>query len=328
MGVAVTNDADDYEVEAAGIVDSAPSDPQPTTPYSDEPLVDLSFGDSILEPRTLYVNGTVAFSVDSRVTDTLSSIHLLGSIDSQPPSNLVVTDPASGSTIFASPYTMHGTATDSVGGLGSVMVQINGGEFQSAHLDTSSTWSLADAVFKPGKNKIVVNASDVDGNLRVNKPIYVTYSTKSMLSVEADGDHPGKVESNLFQPITFVPGTASPVATCTVDTGATLHVRAIPGPDAFFGGWTSSAGALPNANSANLAFTMTPNLVLTAHFVANPYLTLHGAYNGLIQADRSTAFSPPRFRARADLPGRSRLGRLGLPITGHFRCGWPIHGDL
>ncbi len=318
VGVTVTNDADDYEVEAAGIVDSAPIDPQPTTPYSDEPLVDLSFGDNILEPRTLYVNGTVAFSVDNRVTDTLSSIHLLGSIDSQPPGNLVVTDPASGSTIFESLYTIHGTATDGVSGLDTVTVQINGGAFQAAQLDTTSTWSLAGAVFKPGRNKIVVDASDVDGNLRVNKPIYITYSTKSTLSVEADGDHPGKVESNLFQPITFVPGTPSPVATSAAETGATLHVRAIPGPGALFGGWTSSAGSLPNASSANLAFTMTPNLTLTAHFVANPYLTLHGAYNGLIQAGSEDGFFSAAISRHGQFTGKIKIGRLGLQIHGAF----------
>ena len=43
LGVSITNDADDYEVEAQGIVDSAPADPQPKTSYFDTPLVDLTF---------------------------------------------------------------------------------------------------------------------------------------------------------------------------------------------------------------------------------------------------------------------------------------------
>ena len=87
----------------------------------------------------------MAFSEDSRVSDLLPSIHLTGQIDSSPPTNVLIVDPANGSTILSSPHLITGTAMDTLGGMASVMVQINDGPLQNAHLDTATTWSLADA---------------------------------------------------------------------------------------------------------------------------------------------------------------------------------------
>ena len=318
IGVTITNDEDDYEVEAAGIIGGAPSDTEPATAYSDEPTVDLTFGNSTLETRTLYVSGTVAYKEDDRVSDTLSTIHLTGTIDSTPPTNVVITDPPSGSTVFASPYTIHGTATDNLGGVGSVAVRINGGPFQPAHVDSPTTWTLAGAVFTPGKNTLVVEASDVDGNLRIMKPVVISYSTKSTLTVEAAGDRPGKVKSPLFKTISYVPNMLSPLGVATVESGTIVQVSAVAAPGAIFAGWTSSAGALPKANCANLTFTMSPNLILTAHFIPNPFIPLRGAYNGLIQTASGYGMFQVTLNPSGQFTGTIRNGPLTLPITGTF----------
>ncbi len=323
LGFTVTNDADDYEVESQQIVDTAPSDTEAPTSYNDFPVVDFTFGDRTLETRTLYVTGTVGFTADDRVSDELCSIHLTGSIDSTPPTNLVITSPASGSTMVGAigeQHTIRGTVADSLGGVGTVQVQLNDGAFQTAHLDTPTSWSLSGVVYTPGKDKLVVQASDVDGNVRLNKPIYFTYSNKSTLTVQADGDMPGKVTSTLFHSFNYVPGTPSPTGTSIQEAGARLTVEAVAGPGAIFAGWTSSAGALPDADSATLKFTMSPSLTLTAHFTVNPFLPILGTYNGLIQSasPAGNGFFSATLTSSGAFTGTVRIGTVTLPLKGKF----------
>ncbi len=189
--LAVKNDAYDWEVDAADAADSGDANPL----FSDEPVVTMSFGDSSLPPTTLYISGTVAFNPNpkdaTQQTGPLAAVHLTGFIDSTPPTNVVMTNPLPNAVVFQTPISLAGSAQDNVG-IGGVMVTINGGAPITAAV-LGNHWSLASVALKPGKNVIVVQATDQDGNVTTTKPLNVTYVIDPFAVVK--GSYNGLVQS-------------------------------------------------------------------------------------------------------------------------------------
>ena len=102
--------------------------------------------------------------------------------------------------------------------------------------------------------------------------------------------------------------------------GAKVKLTAVAGAGAFFSGWTSTGGAVPDAASASLTYAMTPNAVLTANFIVNPYPPLQGSYSGLIAgaAASGNGFFSATVNANGRFTGTIRIGKLTLPISGGF----------
>ena len=99
-----------------------------------------------------------------------------------------------------------------------------------------------------------------------------------------------------------------------------MTVTAVPGTGTLFAGWTSSAGALPNADAEELHFTMSPSLTLTANFAVNPFLPILGTYHGLVQsaAPAGNGFFSAKLTTSGHFTGTIKIGKLTLPITGKF----------
>jgi len=315
--ITVINDDADYDLEAQAVVDmDFPG------PYDDEPLITLSFGNNSLS-RTLYITGNANFMQDpkERVTDDLAKIGLIGQIDSQVPGNVAITDPINGATVNTEPYTVRGTATDNIG-VAQVLVSVNGGAGQTASILDASHWSLPGVTFEVGVNKLVVTAIDQDGNTKVARPISVTYSPISALTIQGAGTMPGKVEGSFFKPLLYDPATVpAPIVTSQQKQGKKLTITAVPGVGALFDHWTASTGSLANANSAVLNFEMSPFLTLTANFVVNPFLPIQGKYQGLISsgAPFENGFFTVMLGSTGSFTGTVKLGTLTLPIKGKFR---------
>ena len=70
----------------------------------------------------------------------------------------------------------------------------------------------------------------------------------------------------------------------SLDVGKTFFLKAKPGAGQLFNGWT---GGVVTAEPA-ISFVMTPNLAITANFVANPFLARTGSYAGLVQSTPPT----------------------------------------
>ena len=66
--------------------------------------------------------------------------------------------------------------------------------------------------------------------------------------------------------------------------GRSFKLLAKPAADQLFNGWSGGITSEPPA----LTFVMTPNLMLTATFVANPFLDRSGLYVGLVQSTPAT----------------------------------------
>jgi hypothetical protein len=103
--------------------------------------------------------------------------------------------------------------------------------------------------------------------------------------------------------------------------GATYTITAIAGPGFIFSHWTGVEGA----DSSRLRFVMQSNLVLQAHFVPNPFLSLKGPYAGLLlEAGAMTYTNSGLFTAsltdHGRLTARLRLGGKDYALSGLFNA--------
>lgn len=321
----ITNDASDYQLQAydlgTGGVDY--------DDYFDAPIVNVNFGENTLSDRTLYITGTVVYRDDDYV-GSLATVSIKGEIDSGAPTGVAITSPVGKGTTYGSPFLITGTAQDEYG-LDQVLVQLNGGEFVPAQIVDDMHWQLSSADFVNGKNTLVAKAVDLEGNSKATKALVFTFSNASSVSVLADGTVPGQVKSALFPLLKYAPPAASPTQMGTGKAGDKLTVTAIPGAGAIFGGWTSNKPVAVPANAAEkLTFTLVSDLVLTAHFVPNPFLSIQGVYNGLIDtADHSSrGLVSVAVSSKGAFSGTVRLDGAVFPVKGVFSAGLHYEGTL
>ena len=113
-------------------------------------------------------------------------------------------------------------------------------------------------------------------------------------------------------------GTITPdLNNMTLVIGQSYSVTAKPATGYEFGGWSGSIVS----SSATLTFVMASNLVLQANFVATPYATVAGTYNGLFnEADEIRLSSAGAFNVHAgvggDYSGWAQLGFARYPFSG------------
>jgi hypothetical protein len=141
-------------------------------------------------------------------------------------------------------------------------------------------WTLTNLTLVTGPNMITAQSfsPQPDGTTNASLPVTRTVflvpalpspSVKSTLTLATSGN--GR--------ITGLANNAS------LEVNKIYNVTAVPGANSLFANWTSGTNSNSltplQPNQAALAFVMSPNLILQANFVTNPFTAFAGVYNGL-----------------------------------------------
>ncbi len=160
-----------------------------------------------------------------------------------------------------------GTASDNKA-LSKVQLSLNDAAFVDATL-SGSTWSKVTTPIA-GLNTIIARSVDAAGNVSPLAFTQFTYGVKTTLVATSADPTKGSITG-------LLKGAAYQI-------GNNYTLTAVAKPGFYFDHWSANQGDLINANQPKVSFTMTQGLQLTAWFVANPYLSAAGSYNGLIRA--------------------------------------------
>jgi hypothetical protein len=229
-------------------------------------------------------NGEVTYSYDPLPEGTPSrsaTISVAGKTFTltqlKPPPDLtppVVTflTPAQGSRQITAGMTVTGRTTDA-GGWGVTNVSLSlsnaNGTTEFAPASGLASWSADVSDLVPGTNTIRVQARDAAGNVGEAERSIVYVQVSALVLTK----------SGL--------GTVSPLANGQVlDVGKHYTLTAKPGAGHFFQNWSFNGGEGPADNP--LTFEMTQDLALQANFVASPFTSLAGVYNGLFLEEGGT----------------------------------------
>lgn len=223
------------------------------------------------------------------------------------PRIFLTTAPPNYSRLTNGQITLSGTATTA----GSQMMKdiqfrINLGDFRSMFpppadnpvlLRRNSSWT-GTIQLVPGDNLVQLRGIDLAGNESGLISRTFKYVVESRLTVQTTGS-----------------GAVIPIANQSVlDVGQFYQLQAIPTRDHIFAGWTASGDTnlLSNSNRALLRFQMQSNLVLTAHFIPNPFPSRRGNYSAPLNSTNGepvgaismTLTGRGTFSAKAILPGQ------------------------
>jgi hypothetical protein len=251
----------------------------------------------------------------------VTRIATLTVIDTEPPV-LVVANPAvTPARVSLSPVTFTGIATDNVA-VSTVLFQQDEGPYLPANGTTN--WSVPLHLI-PGFHTIRFVAIDSEGNTSATNTRTVLIETNpARLGLFIDGA--GRV-SGASHRQALVPGR-------------NYSITARPATGHFFSHWSNWTAGIVSTNPA-LMFTMTSNLVLTAHFVPGPFVELAGSYQGLFFTATNPAHANAgdftlRVTTRGTYTGRmiSRArshglhGRFGPDLSARQRIQKPGTNDL
>jgi hypothetical protein len=119
----------------------------------------------------------------------------------------------------------------------------------------------------------------------------------------------------------------------TLQVGKTYGIRARPGIDSIFNGWTGTIVT----NKTTFSFVMVEGMNLTATFVPNPFAETRGTYMGLIQSTipdhEQSGFVKITTTRSGTFSGRVTLGAKLYSVNGRFNgdgswTGGRTHTDL
>ncbi len=212
---------------------------------------------------------------------------------------VAITSPLANARLTNGTVTVQGTASDNKG-VARVLYQLGAGPFQVATGTTSWSATLALA---PGPNTVRVKSVDAAGNESLPVSETITYVVLSQLTVGMSGK-----------------GTVSPdLNGHLLEVGQPYTLTAVPGVGFLFSNWVGGF----SAETARLAFTMQPNLALTAQFVANPFLTAQGNYHGLFYETNgvlheSSGFFSLTLANQGAFSGFLITAGLTTPFAGQF----------
>ncbi len=317
-------------------------------------LAKMVFGPFGMDIRSCYILGSASAKPDpqGRVTDNLSDVHVYGAIDSIAPI-VTITQPAANAIVTTNDvtvdgkYNIVGKASDTrsifgqtmPGAVDTVEVQVgtqaNPGTFMLAQLDNAGNWILPNAQLDPGKNRVSVRATDIDGNAITTAPREFTFSKQGTISVTCaatgysmadNGKVAGTVTGAFFvspgKKITMVVGQVPfQDSRGGVTAGQIFSVKATPAPGSVFNGWVGKINNVTvlTAVTETLDFETKPNLVLTANFVPDPFITnIRGSYYGLVTG--GSAVERGLFKlvlSKSGLfTGTVQIGTLTFPLKG------------
>lgn len=178
--------------------------------------------------------------------------------------------PFNGQRITSNTISVSGGAAGA-GGISSVQVQRGDGSsfdpFQTANGTTN--WSTQ-VTLAPGRNVIRAKSIDLTGNESLLATCTVTLLKPLTVSVNgpaaAGGTSPGSVSSGFL-------------GSSMREPGVSYSITALAGKGNVFDRWSGSNGL--SSLLPRLTFTMEPGLVLTAHFISNPFPSVAGTYTGV-----------------------------------------------
>jgi hypothetical protein len=197
---------------------------------------------------------------------------------------------------------VRGGAADNLA-VAQVLVALNDGPFQLAAGTTN--WSITlDLV--PGLNRIRVKAVDVTGWESATVTRSFTHVVMLPMIVSISGN--GTITPNLN-------GRA-------LELGKSYTMTATPAAGNIVSNWVGTV----TSESAAISFVMHSNATLTAQFVANPFLTVKGTYNGLFYEQtgvehHSSGFLKLTVTDRGSFSATLMGGGRTLPFSGQFNAG-------
>jgi hypothetical protein len=212
--------------------------------------------------------------------------------------------PAAGARVTNSPVTVTGKASDARGVmLVEFRLENPSGTNSYQPADGTTNWTATVDNLLPGVNTVRVRATDTSGNVSTEVARSFNYVVVSPLELVTEGN--GRVTGAVNGQF--------------LDVGRLYTLTAIADPLQLFACW----GGDINTNGTKLTFRMQTNLLLRAKFVANPFIAVKGAYNGLFRDEATrqhessgyftaTTTDLGAYSAKATLAGRV------IPISGRF----------
>ncbi len=169
--------------------------------------------------------------------------------------------PSASSTITNIVVNVTGTANDN-DGVARVDIAVGTESFVSA--SGTEDWT-ASVTLQPGTNVVSVRSIDLSGNISATntRALFCTVPSSLSLAINGAGSVSGATNGQKF-PI-----------------GKVCKITAVPVAGYVFSNWTGDV----SGSSPTLTFLMESNLQVVANFVANPFSTRKGAYNGLFYED-------------------------------------------
>lgn len=187
-----------------------------------------------------------------------------------------------------------------------VRVRLNGSEPFWA--DGTTNWHTSVTV-NPGWNVVAARAMTQSGSESTEVTRRVFYLVTRSITVQTNGN-----------------GRVSPTYNGRlVAVGTRVTLRATPGPDQLFTGWTGST----NSDNPTLVFTLQDDMNLTANFIPDPILPVRGNYAGLVMPSSGTPTHQnsgsftltvdrrDSYSARFIIGGRTYVGTGKFDLNGH-----------
>lgn len=259
-----------------------------------------------------------------------TTVRIIDMVDNTAP-GLTITSPAANANVLPSAgptVKVTGTATDNQG-VAQVQVQLNSGQFLDAEVTTagaSSTPYTLTVTPVPGTNTLRVKSIDYRGNTSAVVTRMFTYAVMGNLVVDLAG--PANPPTNTGT-ISAPYGAPYPrIVSQQVGKAYTITATAksTPAPGYLFSHWTVSGGPTLQEIGVteralwqpSLKFIFREGLVLTGNFVVNPFGSVAGTYNGLVERDMSLS-APIASPAGQKLQGHGgSIENLVLSSTGAF----------
>lgn len=211
-------------------------------------------------------NGTVSYTVSPNTNSGNRSATLeiggrkyvisQGAPDLTRPT-VAFSSPSASATITSIVVTVIGSANDN-DGIARVDYAVGSGSFATA--TGSEDWS-ASVTLQPGTNIISVRSVDLSGNISLTNTRALFCTVPSSLSLAING--PGTVSG-------ATNGQKFPI-------GKLCKITAVPVSGYVFSNWAGNV----SGHAPTLTFLMQSNLQVVANFVANPFSSRKGSYNGL-----------------------------------------------
>jgi hypothetical protein len=208
-------------------------------------------------------NQTVAIS--NGVTSQAAGVYTL--VKNGKPS-LTITAPKSGESVSNEPFVIKGTVKDDVAVAG-VFYKLNTGDWMPATpVNSWSNWTASLSNLNAGANTLSAYVVDNSGKAATNKAFTFKYIPSAILDLITNGS--GSVKPN------------DGGKWLELGTKYTLKAAPLANNLYIFSNWVVAIGSTNfTSNSLAVSFTMQSNLMLTANFVPNPFLSEQGTFSGL-----------------------------------------------
>jgi len=200
-------------------------------------------------------------------------------------------------------FTFAGTANDDAGVIG-ICYQQNGNPNPWVTLPPAVDWTCG-VTLQPGTNVFLFKAVDIVGNYSVTQEVVLFYSVTQPLSLTIVGN--GQVKG-------AVNGQG-------MEVGRNYTLSAIPSAGNYFSYWDAN-GVVSTDPTLNL-FIEPSTSTVTAHFVANPFLSLQGNYTALFYDNSNPIHETSglltfKLTDQGKFSGKLVLGGTSYSCSGQF----------